>query len=285
MSNKPPKFDAFRRMRERSAESPAALEEHPVDSIVSPGVGETLNLPLDQIQQNPDQPRKAFDAEKLQELAASFIEVGQLTPILVKPTGDAGRYLLVAGERRFRAAKLAGFDHLKAIITNGDPEELALIENLQREDLTPIEEATGLARLAKTKAYTQEQLAKVMGRSRRAVGESLALLDLPAFIKADLGRTSAIATKSQLLQVVREKNADKQLALWAALKDGSLSVRAARAARKDPAERPKLHSERFSVNDQRATVTVTFRKSTASDEEVLTALSYAIEAVKRRING
>lgn len=104
----------------------------------------------------------------------------QLQPVVVKQ--DQGGFLLVAGERRFRAAKLAGLGSLSALVIEpeADPDELALIENLQRDDLEPLEEAEALTNLAKTHGYTQEQLASVVGRSRVAISESLKLLELPS---------------------------------------------------------------------------------------------------------
>lgn len=284
MSQRPNFNDGFKKMRDRTTGGAAISDEHPVDGFTRHKPGDKLNLPLTAIQTNPDQPRRHFDPEKLAELAASIRDHGVIQPVLIKATTDPRRFLLVAGERRMRASQEAGLSIIPAILTDGDEEELALIENLQREDLKPLEEAEALARLARSHEYTQEQLAQVVGKSRRSVGESLTLLELPPVIQSEW-RTSAIGSKSQLLQVVREIDPEKQRALWQAIREGRLSVQGARKARSGSrVGRPKNASERFTINDQKATVTVSFRKSVASDEEIISALEAAQTSVRRRLN-
>ena len=128
-----------------------------------------------------DQPRKYFDKEALEELSESIKEHGLLQPILVREYGD-GRYQIIAGERRFRASKLAGLEEIPAIILDRDDRavaQLALIENIQREDLNPIEEAMAYRSLAQMYDMTQEELSEKVGKSRSAVANSMRLLDLP----------------------------------------------------------------------------------------------------------
>lgn len=138
------------------------------------------SLPIASIVTNPDQPRKSFDETQLSELSDSIKQNGVLQPILVRKKGDM--YEIVAGERRYQASKLAGLKEIPAIVRDiNDAEvfQLALIENLQRSDLTPIEEARGYRQLLDTKGLTQEGLAKILSKSRSAIANTLRLMDLP----------------------------------------------------------------------------------------------------------
>lgn len=138
-------------------------------------------LPLREIEPDPDQPRKTFDDETLAELSASIAEHGLLQPIAVRPKPSGG-YLIVAGERRWRASRMAGLTEVPVIVkdvTDEQAMELALVENLQREDLDPVEEATGIRELMTRCNLTQEQAARKLGKSRSALANSLRLLSLP----------------------------------------------------------------------------------------------------------
>lgn len=138
------------------------------------------SLPIASIVTNPDQPRNSFDETQLSELSDSIKQNGVLQPILVRKKGDM--YEIVAGERRYQASKLAGLKEIPAIVRDIDDAEvfqLALIENLQRSDLTPIEEARGYRQLLDTKGLTQEGLAKILSKSRSAIANTLRLMDLP----------------------------------------------------------------------------------------------------------
>ena len=138
-------------------------------------------LPLREIEPDPEQPRKTFDEQALGELAASIAEHGLLQPIAVRPHG-VGRYLIVAGERRWRASRMAGLTEVPVIVkdvTDEQAMELALVENLQREDLDPVEEAAGIRELMTRCGLTQEQAAQKLGKSRSALANSLRLLNLP----------------------------------------------------------------------------------------------------------
>ena len=140
-----------------------------------------LQLKLSLIDPRSDQPRKTFDAEALESLAASIKANGLFQPILVRESG-AGRYQIIAGERRFRASKLAELTEIPAIILEKDDREtaqIALVENIQREDLNPIEEAVAYRSLAQEYGMTQEMLAEQVGKSRSAIANALRLLDLP----------------------------------------------------------------------------------------------------------
>ena len=138
-------------------------------------------LPLREIEPDPAQPRKTFDEETLAELAASISEHGLLQPIAVRPHG-VDRYLIVAGERRWRACRMAGLTEAPVVVkdvTDEQAMELALVENLQREDLDPVEEALGIRELMTRCDLTQEQAARKLGKSRSALANSLRLLNLP----------------------------------------------------------------------------------------------------------
>ena len=138
-------------------------------------------LPLREIEPDPGQPRKTFDDETLAELSASIAEHGLLQPIAVRPKPSGG-YLIVAGERRWRASRMAGLTEVPVIVkdvTDEQAMELALVENLQREDLDPVEEATGIRELMTRCNLTQEQAARKLGKSRSALANSLRLLSLP----------------------------------------------------------------------------------------------------------
>lgn len=137
-------------------------------------------LPLAEISPDPEQPRKRFDETALAELASSILEHGVLQPIVVRATG-LGRYTIIAGERRWRAARLAGLTEIPAVVrelTDSQAMEIALIENLQREDLDPVEEAMGYRQLMERCGYTQETAAAKIGKSRSAVANSLRILNL-----------------------------------------------------------------------------------------------------------
>ena len=138
-------------------------------------------IKLSLIDPNKDQPRKSFDRDSLEELAASIKDHGLLQPILVREYGE-GRYQIIAGERRFRASKLAELDEIPAMIIDRDEcslAEISLIENIQRENLNPVEEALALRALAEQYGLTQEDLSLRVGKSRSAVANTVRLLDLP----------------------------------------------------------------------------------------------------------
>lgn len=155
--------------------------------------GPVTDLPVDSITANPQQPRKAFEDKALQQLAASLRQSGVLQPVVVRRMN--GGYQLIVGERRWRAAKLAGLSQIPAVVreaTDAQSLELALVENLLREDLNPMEEAEAYQRLLAEFGWTQEELAQRVGRDRSTIANCLRLLKLPEVIQADLraGRLS-----------------------------------------------------------------------------------------------
>lgn len=177
--------------------------------VISTREGESVvELRLSEVEPDSAQPRTRFDNEKLSELAASIAEHGVITPIIVKKL-DNGFYRIIAGERRWRASKIAGVSTIPAIIRDMDKEALyqvSLVENLQRQDLNPIEEAKGYKRLAEEFHLTQEQIAKKLGKSRSSIANSLRILNLPTKVidYVEEGRLSFGHAKV-LLSVTDEK--------------------------------------------------------------------------------
>lgn len=212
------------------------------DAAPTPESGVTT-LPLREIEPDKDQPRKEFSESALAELAASIAEHGLLQPIAVRPAPSAaGRYQIIAGERRWRAARMAGLVEVPVVIREVSDEEameLALIENLQREDLDAVEEAFGYQQLIERCGLTQEQAAQKLGRSRSAVANSLRLLNLPGEVQFLLktGVLSAGHAKAVLsLPPERQAGAAAQIA------EQGLNVRQAEALCKKltkPAPAPK----------------------------------------------
>lgn len=160
-----------------------------LDALISEATAETGSEPeatieIDKITRNPNQPRKNFDETALQELADSIKQNGVLQPILVRKVGI--KYQIVAGERRYQASKLAGLNEIPAVVRDIDDKEvfqLALIENLQRSDLSPMEEAKGYRQLIDSQGLTQEGLAKILSKSRSAIANTLRLMDLPTVVQ------------------------------------------------------------------------------------------------------
>lgn len=188
-----------------------------------------VDIPLSICRTNPQQPRKTFDPKSLQELATSIEQHGLLQPITVKrdPKSKEG-FVLVAGERRFRAFELLKRESIPGVVTSGNADEIALIENLQREDLSPLEEAEALERLQKKYNYTQEELAKTIGKARPTITNLLKLTSLPKKIKKECS-TSNIASKSFLIELSKLDDPKKQLAFWNEAKERGVTVREARA--------------------------------------------------------
>ena len=190
-----------------AAANPAAAPVQP-ETRVQAGDA-VVQLRLSDIDPNRDQPRRRFDESALQELADSIKAVGVIQPILVRKTGE--RYTIIAGERRWRASRAAGMDEIPAIVRDWDEVkrlEAALIENLQRDDLNPVEEAMGVSRLMEQCGLTQEQAAERLGKSRPAVANLIRLLTLPESIlnmlregRLTAGHARALVTLPKELQL------------------------------------------------------------------------------------
>lgn len=187
------------------------------------------------IDTNAAQPRKDFDEEKLKELASSIERHGILQPIVVRENGT--RYSIVMGERRFRAARMCGLQKVPVIVRSledAQAMEAALVENLQREDLNPVEEAAGIRHLMEQQDLTQEEAAERLGKSRPAVANALRLLSLPPAVQAML-RTGALQA-GHARALVAMKDGEKQAALAARIVEEGLSVREVEALVREAAE-------------------------------------------------
>ncbi|MFQ6612988.1 MAG: ParB/RepB/Spo0J family partition protein [Fidelibacterota bacterium] len=200
----------------------------PAESLETTPAG-VVKIPLASIKANPQQPRKFFDEATLEELAASIREKGVITPITVRRDGD--QFILIAGERRVRAAKLVGLKEIPAYLieVTGDAEmmEVSLIENIQRENLNPIEEAEAYAVLQGQFNLPQQAIAKAVGKKRSTVTNALRLLRLPPEIKKSIrvGRISAGHGRA----ILSMKTTPAMMKLWRLILNRSLSVRAAEA--------------------------------------------------------
>lgn len=189
-----------------------------LNALISEANAETGNEPeavlnISEIVRNPNQPRKTFDEDKLAELADSIRQNGVLQPILVRRIGQ--KYEIVAGERRYQASKLAGLKEIPAVVREIDDDkvfQLALIENLQRSDLSPIEEAKGYKQLLTRRSLTQEELAKILSKSRSAIANTLRLMDLPVEVQHMMERGLLTAGHARAILAVPSEEGRIKLA-------------------------------------------------------------------------
>ncbi|MBQ4258290.1 MAG: ParB/RepB/Spo0J family partition protein [Clostridia bacterium] len=213
-----------------------------LDAIFAENTVETggaVTLRLSEIEPNRNQPRKEFDEAALSELADSISEHGLLQPILVRPMPDGG-YRIVAGERRWRACRMAGLSEIPAVIrelSELESAQIALVENLQREDLNPLEEAEGYGVLIETYGMTQEEAAKTVGKSRPAVANALRLLSLPESVKTLLREGKLSAGHARALLTIEDPLQIEKAALL--ITEKGLSVRAAERLAREKKRRKK----------------------------------------------
>lgn len=261
-------------------------DTHFVDQLARPG-GEAIGrlIPTEDIEPNPEQPRQALG--DLAELTASIREKGILEPLLVRKVG--GRYEIIAGERRYRAAIEAGLAELPCVIresSDAEMMELALVENLQRKDLTPFEEADGLKVLAEKYGYTHEAMAEKLGKSRSSITETLALGAMPEDVR-QLCRLADIQSKSVLLQVVRQGSPEKMATLAERLgREGATRVAARRLARKEEARRsrgrPRRFVFRFKPEGGAFSLNLQFKRAQVETQEIIRALEDILDALKKQ---
>ena len=196
-------------------------------------------IPVGELDPNPDQPRRTFSEESIGQLADSIREQGVLQPLLVAPTGG-GRYMIIAGERRFRAGRQAGLETLPCIVKDIDvirQREIALIENLQREDLNPIEAARGIKALMDQCGYTQEKIGERLGKSRPAVANMLRLLQLPDEVTEMVRDGLLSAGHARVLAGIPDKGEQLRLARKAV--DEGLNVRQMELLARTAGSKPK----------------------------------------------
>jgi ParB family chromosome partitioning protein len=258
-------------------------DEHYVEALAaSAGAPIGRLAPIDRIDPNPNQPRQVMG--DLSELIASIAEKGILEPLVVRQRGE--RFQIVAGERRYQAAVQIGLRELPVVIRDVDETEmleLALIENLQRKDLTPFEESEALEGLAERCGYTHEDLARRLGKSRTSVTESLALNGMPEEVR-NLCRLADISAKSLLLQVVRQETAEKMTALVekiASQGTGATRQQLREATAKPRAGRPKHFVFAYRPPTKAFNLKLSFSKGRATKDEVIEALEDIIRELRQ----
>lgn len=258
-------------------------DEHYVDALAaSAGAPVGRMVPIDQIDPNPNQPRQVMG--DLSELIASITEKGIIEPLVVRPRGS--RFQIIAGERRYQASVQVGLLELPVVIRDVDDTEmleLALIENLQRKDLTPFEESGALHGLAESCGYTHEDLARRLGKSRTAVTESLALNAIPEDVR-NLCRLADISSKSLLLQVVRQNTPEKMTALIEkiASQGGATRQQLRDEAARPKAGRPKHYVFAFRPPTKAFNLKLSFNKARASRDEIIDALEGIIRDLRKK---
>jgi ParB family chromosome partitioning protein len=260
-------------------------DAHYVEQLAARSTGAPVGrlIPIDRLEPNPSQPR--VEIGDLTELVASIKAVGVLEPLLVRPAEIGGRFMIISGERRYRASLQAGLRELPCIEMDVDDRtvaEIALIENLQRKDLTAFEEAEGLEALATMYGYTHEQIATRIGKSRSSITEALSIAKLPGEIK-ELCRRADISSKSLVIQVVRVGNVEKMREFVDRVLRHGMTRDEARAARKPASTRPRPTEFRFQPETKEFSISLKFRRSGVSDAELATALRSALAEVERRI--
>jgi ParB family chromosome partitioning protein len=259
-------------------------DAHYVETLTSfSGASIGRMIPIDKIRPNPDQPRKTFG--DLRELTDSIREKGVLEPLLVRFMPREDIYYIISGERRYHASKAAGLHELpciEKIADDAETLELALIENLQRKDLTAFEEADGLQRLADQFDYTHDDIAKKIGRARSSVTETLSLRVIPAEVRKDCIE-SGVTSKSLLLQVARQPNEKKMREMAHRIAQGGLTRDEARRTRQEdsaPDPRPQPFLFDYQSGDGAFHLRLQFRKSHVSREELAAALRSALREVE-----
>ena len=191
---------------------------------------ELYSIDINLLKPDTDQPRKAFDETALKELAQSIKTLGVLQPIIFRVDKE-NKCIIVAGERRYRASLLAELKEIPAIYTDGNPAEIALVENMLREDLTPVEEAEALAKMRDEHEYTQDQLARLLGMSRNTISEILSINNLPEEIRNDC-REDIKCSKSKLIEIAKEKTPKKMEKLYEQIKKINMTTLELREMRK-----------------------------------------------------
>jgi ParB family transcriptional regulator, chromosome partitioning protein len=258
-------------------------DAHYVETLTSfSGASIGRMIPIDKIRPNPDQPRKMIG--DVRELSDSIREKGVLEPLLVRFVPQDDTYYIISGERRYHASKAAGLRELpciEKIADDAETLEIALIENLQRKDLTPFEEADGLQRLADQFDYTHEDIARKIGRARSSVTETLSIRLIPDEVRKHCVE-QGIVSKSLLLQIARQPNEKKMGEMVHRIAQGGLTRDEARRARKEETEsapRPQPYIFDFHAEDDSFHLRLQFRKSQVSADE----LAAVLRAVLRRI--
>jgi ParB family chromosome partitioning protein len=260
-------------------------DEHYVEALTS-SAGSPIGriVPIDQLDPNPNQPRQVMG--DLSELMASIAEKGIIEPIIVRQRGS--RFQIVAGERRYQAAVQVGLREIPIVIREVDDNEIieiALVENIQRKDLTAFEESEALHALAERCGYTHEDMARRLGKSRTAITESLSLNQMPEEVK-NLCRLADIHSKSVLLQIVRQGDPQKMIALIEKMgRDGTTTREAVRKETAKPkAGRPKAYVFSYKAPTKAFKLQLRFTKARVDRDEVISALQEIIKELRAQHN-
>ena len=230
-------------------------------------------IPLDKLDPNPEQPRVEFG--DLTELTASIAEKGVLEPLLVRPNRLTGRWMIIAGERRYRSAMKAGLKEVPCVemeVDDGTIAEIALIENMQRKDLTVWEEADGLLALCDRFGYTHDDVARKVGKSRTTVTEAMAIARIPEEVR-EICKAADINAKSSLLQIVRQPDDETMLGLAKQIASKGLNrndVREVRRQEMGPRVVPdtKPYTFKYASPDKDFNLEIKFRSSSVPDSDV-----------------
>jgi len=237
-------------------------------------------IPLTDIMPDPEQPRKKLDKEKLDELAASIQSKGVIEPITVRFIEGDNKYQIVTGERRYKAAKIAGLKEIPCIIKELDDGEALtyqLIENLQREDLSPVDEATALKRLIDND-FTQARISKLIGKSQPYVSQALKILDLPETILKEAQEKNL--SKEHYLQLVKSEDPEK---LWQQIQKtgGTAKEIKQKIDKQKPSRgRPKAKTWSWKPEDKSFTLSIRFHKKDFNKEELVKALNTFIKEIR-----
>jgi ParB family chromosome partitioning protein len=260
-------------------------DAHYVETLTSfSGASVGRMIPISKIHPNPDQPRKALG--DLSELSQSIREKGVLEPLLVRYMPREDAYYIISGERRYHASQAAGLAEvpcIEKIADDAETLELALIENLQRKDLTAFEEADGLYRLAEQFDYTHDDIAKKIGRARSSVTETLSIRNIPGAIRKTC-LEKGIVSKSLLLQVARQPNEKKMHDMVMQIAHSGLTRDEARRVRQEENEtesRPRPFVFDYHAPDSSYHVRIQFRRSQISRDELAAALREVLAELQR----
>jgi len=260
-------------------------DAHYVESLTTfSGASVGRMLPVESVRPDPEQPRKTLG--DISELAESIREKGVLEPLLVRYVARDDTYYIISGERRYHAAREAGLRELPCIEKTADDAEtleISLIENLQRKDLSPFEEADGLARLAEQFEYTHEEIARKISKSRTSVTELLSLRLIPGPVRRQCAE-KGVNSKSLLLQIARQATPSKMSEMVNRISSGRLTRDEARRARQQEqgsAPRPEPYVFSYRPEDDSFVLRLQFRRSQVSADELAAALHDALAAIER----
>jgi ParB family chromosome partitioning protein len=254
----------------------AAQRSTPIGRLIS----------LEQLDPNPEQPR--VEIGDLTDLTASIKEKGVLEPLLVKPSKISGRWMIIAGERRWRASKAAGLREVPCIEMDVDDRavaEIALIENMQRKDLTAWEEADGLAALCEKFGYTHEDVARKVGKSRTTVTEALSIANLPEKIREQCRRAD-INVNSTLLQIVRQPDEETmqqlvdEVAAKSLTRDGARAVSKAKQGREARPSKPQANVFSYLHSEGDFKLEIKFKKENADKAAIVSALREVLDSLE-----